>query len=139
MQGDKIFTERREHERASVQNIVLGILNSGELETIGSVTNISLGGAKCTFDDLRMAPNDKPIHSIDLIADSHYLFDIPCQYAWCSIGESDTPSKWTNLKHCGIQFGNLNPNQIFLLRGFINRCSSHGLKNINANISIAGN
>ena len=42
------FTERRQHERACVQNLVVGILNSGEPITIGSITDISLGGVRCT-------------------------------------------------------------------------------------------
>jgi len=129
--------ERRQYERATAQTIVLGILNSDELETVGSVSDISLGGVKCTYDELIMRPeNTTPIRSIDLIVDSHYLYDIPCQFAWNVIVESGPRSKLTSLRQCGIQFGKLTPNQIFLLRSIINCCSSHGIRSIISNVQI---
>jgi len=130
------FTERRQHERACVQNLVVGILNSGEPITIGSITDISLGGVRCTYNDLRMVPNDSSIHSIDLIADGYYLVDIPCEYAWDVKVETESYSKLTDSGQCGIQFGKLPPNQIFLLRSFINRCTSLGIKGITSNVHI---
>ena len=130
------FTERRQHERACVQSLVVGILNSGEPITIGSITDISLGGVRCTYNDLRMVPNDSPIHSIDLIADGYYLVDIPCEYAWDGRVEKESYSKLTDSGQCGIQFGKLPPNQIFLLRSFINRCASLGIKGITSNVHI---
>ena len=81
MKEVKDLAEWRQHERSCVQNQVVGILNSGEPITIGSITDISLGGVRFTYNYLRMVPNDNPIHSIDLIADGHYLVDIPCEYA----------------------------------------------------------
>ena len=42
------YTERRQHERESMQTIVIGMLNSGESITTGSITDISLGGVKFT-------------------------------------------------------------------------------------------
>ena len=122
MKENKNYTERRQHERSSVQNFVVGILNSGEPVAIGSITDISLGGVRCTYDELRMAPDDNPFHSIDLIADNHYLGDIPCECAWSVNLETESFSKLTNLRQYGIQFGKLTPNQFFLLRSFINRC-----------------
>ena len=139
MKERRDFTERRQHERACVQNLVVGILNSGEPITIGSITDISLGGVRCTYNDLRMAPNDSPIHSIvsiDLIADGYYLVDIPCGFAWDVKVEMESHSKLTDLGQCGIQFGKLPPNQIFLLRSFINRCASLGIKCIASNVHI---
>jgi hypothetical protein len=130
------YTERRQHERSSVQNLVVGILNSGEPETIGSITDISMGGVKCTYNELRMAPNGSPFRSIDLIADGHYLADIPCQNAWDVKMEPESYSKLTDLRQCGIQFGKLNPNQIFLLRSFINCCASLGINDITTNVQI---
>ena len=136
MKKRRDFIERRQHERACVQNLVVGILNSGEPITIGSITDISLGGVRCTYHDLRMGPNDSPIHSIDLIADGSYLVDIPCEYAWDITVETKSYSKLTDSGQCGIQFGKLLPNQIFLLRSFINRCASLGINGITSNIHI---
>ena len=136
MKERRDFTERRQHERACVQNLVVGILNSGEPITIGSITDISLGGVRCTYNDLRMVSNDSPINSIDLIADGYYLVDVPCEYVWEVRVETESYSKLTDLGQCGIQFGKLPPNQIFLLRSFINRCASLGIKGITSNVHI---
>ena len=119
-----------------MQNLVVGILNSGEPITIGSITDISLGGVRCTYNDLRMVSNDSPINSIDLIADGYYLVDVPCEYVWDVKVETESHSKLTDLGQCGIQFGKLPPNQIFLLRSFINRCASLGIKGITSNVHI---
>ena len=136
MKESRTYTERRLHERSSVQNFVVGILNSGESVTIGSITDISLGGVRCTYNDLRMVSNDSPINSIDLIADGYYLVDVPCEYVWEVKVETESHSKLTDLGQCGIQFGKLPPNQIFLLRSFINRCASLGTKGITSNVHI---
>jgi hypothetical protein len=122
MEESRDYTERRQHERSYLQNLVVGILSSDEPLAIGSITDISLGGVKCTYDELRMAPDDRLFHSIDLIAEDHYLGDIPCECAWDVNLETESFSKLTNLRQYGIQFGELTPNQIFLLRSFINRC-----------------
>ena len=122
MKLSRDYTERRQHERSYLQNLVVGILSSGEPVAIGSITDISLGGVKCIYDELRMASDDIPFHSIDLIADDHYLGDIPCECAWDVKVETESLSKLTNLRQYGIQFGELTPNQIYLLRSFINRC-----------------
>jgi hypothetical protein len=136
MEGGNYFTEQRQHKRASVQNLVVGILNSEEPESIGTITDISLGGVKFTNNELRMAPNDRPIRTIDLIADSYYLIDIPCGYAWKTRLEGESDSKLIELRQCGIQFGRLTPNQIFLLRSLINHCSSLGIKNISSKVNL---
>jgi len=126
--------ERRQHERAPLQSIVVGMLNIGELETIGSIIDISLGGVKYTYNEFRTAPLKCPIHSIDLIADSYYLFDIPCEYVWDSGVETKSQSKLKKIRQCGIQFGKLTPNQIFLLRSFINRCAYPETNGINSKV-----
>ena len=128
--------ERRQHERSSVQNFVVGILNSGRSVTIGSVSDISLGGASCTHNELRMAPDDGPFHSIDLIADGHYLVDLPCENAWDAKIETESFSKLTDLKQCRVQFGELTPNQIFLLRSFINHCAFLRINSITPDVHI---
>ena len=121
-------TERRKHKRASVQNVVVGILNSGDPVAIGAITDISMGGVKCIYNEPRMAPDVSHIHSIDLIAGSHYLVDIPCEYAWNDRVEPESSSQLTDVRRCGIQFGKLSPNQLFLLRSFINGCAPPGDK-----------
>ncbi|KPK00631.1 MAG: hypothetical protein AMJ60_00365 [Desulfobacterales bacterium SG8_35] len=136
MKGRRDFTERRQHERAFAQNLIVAILNTEEPVTIGLINDISLGGVKYTYE-LTMAPGNTPIHSIDLIAESKHLIDIPCEYAWNVDLEGKSYSNSRYLRQCGIQFGRLNPDQIFILRSLINRCTSHGLEGITPNIYIA--
>lgn len=123
------FTERRQHERARVQTSVVGILNSDKIVATGLINDISLGGVNFTHG-LGMAPAATPIHSIDLIADSNSLNDLPCEYAWNTKLESETYLNSRTLRQCGIQFGKLTPEQIFLLRSLINRYTFLGIKNI---------
>ena len=127
------FKERRQHERAIAQNLIVAILNTEEPVTIGLINDISLGGVKYTYE-FSMTPPDNTIYSIDLIAESQHLIDIPCEYAWNTDEERESFANSEGLRQCGIQFGKLNPNQIFLLRSFINRCTSHGVKGITSNI-----
>jgi hypothetical protein len=124
--------EQRQHERASMQTIVIAMLSSGESLTIGSIADISLGGVKFTCHELKMAPDDSPIQSMDLIADSHNLVDIPCDYVWGETVDTVSDSNLTDLRQCGIQFGKLTPNQIFLLRVFINHMTSLGINGISS-------
>jgi hypothetical protein len=130
MKKSRGFTEKRQHERAGVQNLIVGILNSDEPVSIGSITDISLGGVKFTNSELKMTPDEYPINSIDLIADSHYLIEIPCESAWIVKLDTGSDSKLIDLRQWGIQFGKLTPNQIFLLKSLINHCSSLGIKGI---------
>jgi len=139
MKQNSDSTELRQHERAHVQTIVVGMLNSGDSVTIGSIADISQGGIKFTYHELKIAPDDSLIHSIDLIADNHNLADIPCEYVWDDTIETESDSQLTDLRQCGIKFGKLTPNQTFLLRSFINRCVPHGINNISSNVHIAFN
>jgi c-di-GMP-binding flagellar brake protein YcgR len=134
MKESRDSTELRKHERISVQTIVVGLLNSRESITIVSIDDISLGGVKLTYHKLKMMPDDNSFHSIDLIADNHNLADIPCEYVWDDAVETETDSKLTDLRQCGIQFDKLTPNQTFLLRSFINRYAPLRINNITSNV-----
>jgi hypothetical protein len=133
--GISNFTERRQHERARVQSIVVGILNSDEIVATGLINDISLGGVNFTHE-LGATPDATSVHSIDLIADSNYLNNIPCEFAWNSKVERKPYSSSKNLRQSGIQFVKLAPDQIFLLRRLINRCTSLGIKNITADVRL---
>ena len=137
MKKSRDFIEQRQHKRAFVQNLIVGILNSDEPVSIGSITDISLGGVKFTNNELKMAPDERPINSIDLIADSHYLIEIPCESAWNVKLAVESDSKLIDLRQWGIQFGKLTPSQIFLLRSFINHCGGNGTNNINSNVHMS--
>ena len=130
------FTERRQYERAKVKNIVVGILYDDEIVTMGLINNISLGGVSFIYE-LGMAPNKAiSFNSIDLIADDNCLIDISCECAWGCNKERDFSNNRKVIRQFGIQFGRLNPNQIFLLRCLMNRCTSLGMKNITSNVRL---
>jgi len=82
MEESRDYTEKRKHERVYVRKVVVGILNSDEPVTMGSITDISLSGVKCPYDEFRMVFSDNPVHSIDLIAYNHDLFDFPGKSVW---------------------------------------------------------
>ena len=117
------ITERRQHNRTSVKHIVVGVLNTGEPALVGSITDISLGGVKFTYDEFRTEFKKDGINSIDLIADSNIMLDFPCRYAWNEKVETEPGGK-SNLRQYGIQFGKLNPWQLSLLRSIMSDCST---------------
>jgi len=135
MKGGRVVTERRQHERARVQNIVVGILNADEIVTTGLINDISMGGVNFTHE-IGMSPHANSINSIDLIAESNYLNDIPCKYAWKFYVDRESYSNSRYLRQCGIQFGTLDPDQLFLLKSLINRCTSLGKKGINTDVRL---
>lgn len=123
MNQNKDNIERRQHERAKLQSNVVGILNSKEPVIIGTINNISLGGVNFIYA-LRLSPIKNSIRSIDLIADNFCLIDIPCNYAWNDEVAAESDLQLRELKLCGIEFGDLTANQVFLLEGFIDRFTS---------------
>jgi len=118
------YDERRHHQRSPVSSSVIAVLMTSEPEVIGSVSDISLGGAKITYHN----PKNKEINftnlKVDFISDDRFVEAIPCSNAWEHPLTTSTYIASGDLRQCGIQFADLNPNQQFLLRGFINRCAS---------------
>ena len=118
------YDERRLHQRAPVSSGVIAVLITSSPEIIGSVSDISLGGAKITYHD----PQNKDISfsklKVDFISDDRFVEAIPCSNAWDRGVETNDFFRADDLRQCGIQFEGLTPNQLFLLRGFINRCAT---------------
>ena len=127
MKEKKDITERRNYKRRKIKNIVVGVLNTEESDLIGSITDISEGGVKFTYQEFRKKIKNDPIHSIELRADnSNCMFDFPCSYTWDNKVKPASGSELTNLRQYGIRFGKLTPWQLSILRGIINDCSPHG-------------
>ena len=133
MKENSDYTERRQYKRASVKNVVIGVLKTGEPALIGSITDISYGGVKFTYQEFRTEFKKDPIESIDLIADSNYMLDFPCSYAWNKKVETETNLK-SNLRQYGIQFGKLNPWQFSLLRSIISDSSYPGSDSVTPDV-----
>jgi hypothetical protein len=127
MKAKADITERRNHSRTKIKNIVVGVLNTGESGLIGSITDISEGGVKFTYREFRKKIKNYPIHSIELRADnSNCMFDFPCSSMWHNIVKTTSGSELPNLRQYGIRFGKLTPWQLSILRGIINDCSPQG-------------
>ena len=118
------YDERRLHQRSPVSSGVIAVLITSSPEIIGSVSDISLGGAKITYHDPKNRYADLSRLKVDFISDDRFVEAIPCSNAWDRAVEPDGFFGAEDLRQCGIQFAGLTPNQLFLLRGFINRCAT---------------
>ena len=126
MQKGSIAQERRRHLRSPVSSGVVAVLISSAPEIIGSVRDISLGGAKITYHDLQNSKIDYTGLKVDLISDDRLVEAIPCSNAWDAAVEEEGLVAAGDLRQCGIQFGGLNQNQLYLLQSFISRCAEKG-------------
>ena len=118
------YDERRTHQRSPVSSGVIAVLITSSPEIIGSVSDISLGGAKITYHDPQNRYIDLSNLKVDFISDDRFVEAIPCNNAWDRSVATKNFFAANDLRQCGIQFKGLTPNQLFLLRGFINRCAS---------------
>jgi hypothetical protein len=103
---------------------VIAVLITSSPEIIGSVNDISLGGAKITYHNPQNKNTDLSNLKVDFISDDRFVEAIPCSNAWDRAIEGNDLFEADDLRQCGIRFDGLTPNQLFLLRGFINRCST---------------
>jgi hypothetical protein len=116
--------ERRHHQRSSVSSGVIAVLIAPSPEIIGTVSDISLGGARITYHSPKNRDTDYSKLKVDLISDDRFVEAIPCSNAWDRAVEANDFFASDDLRQCGIQFDGLTPNQLFLLRGFVNRCAT---------------
>ncbi len=133
------YNERRLHQRSPISSGVIAVLITSSPEIIGTVSDISLGGAKITYHDPKNRDVDYSKLKVDLISDDRFVEAIPCSNAWDrSVGTEDFLAA-DDLRQCGIQFTGLTPNQLFLLRGFINRCATPNHAQTLPDVSFASN
>ena len=130
------YTDQRKHDRSKIQSIVVGILNSNYSIKIGSIVNISLGGVKCIFNELRLNSTNNKIYSIDLIADNYSVLGIPCRSLWEVEEEPEVNTELTTKRLYGIQFGMLTPTQTLLLENFIEVFNHQRNKNVSSGFPI---
>ncbi len=135
------YDERRQHQRSHVSSGVIAVLITSFPEIIGSVSDISMGGAKITYHDPQKKDFDFSRLKVDLISDDRFVEAIPCNNKWNNAIEISDYGETKDLRQCGIQFVGLTPNQLFLLRGFINRCatSDHGQEPAEPDVFFATN
>ena len=121
MAESSVNNERRRHPRSPVSAGIIAVLITSAPEIIGSVSDISLGGAKITYHNPTNRDIDYTSLKVDLISDDRFVEAIPCSNAWDRPVETNSFLAAGELRQCGIQFADLNPNQLYLLRSFINR------------------
>ena len=126
MTESSVYQERRQHKRSPVSSGIIAVLITSSPEIIGSVSDISLGGAKITYHNPINSELDSTSFKVDLISDDRFVEAIPCSNAWNRAVETSSFLAAGELRQCGIHFADLNPNQLFLLRSFINRCAAPG-------------
>ena len=129
--------ERRKHHRTPVSSGVIAVLITSCPEIIGSVSNISLGGAKITYHNPKGRDPACTSLKVDLISDDRFVEAIPCSNAWDKAVKADEFFATDDLRKCGIEFSGLTPNQLFLLRGFINRNAIHEQNQPGAEVHLA--
>ena len=123
MAESSVDHERRQHPRLPVSSGIIAVLITSSPEIIGSVSDISLGGAKITYHKPANSELDYSKLKVDLISDDRFVEAVPCSNAWDRAVETGSFLAAGELRQCGIHFTDLNPNQLFLLRSFINRCA----------------
>lgn len=123
MSESAIHIERRQHTRSPVASGIIAVLISSSPEIIGSLTDISLGGARITYHNPTNREIDYSKLKVDLISDDRFVEAIPCSNAWDMPVDNGNFMATNELRQCGIQFHDLNPNQLYLLRSFISRCA----------------
>ena len=115
--------ERREHNRLRVLNGVTAVLITSAPEVIGSVIDISMGGAQITYHEHKNTNLAFSELKVDLISDDRFVEAIPCKKAWNCKADDYALYGSGDLQQCGIEFLDLTPNQAFLLKGFIDSCA----------------
>ncbi|UCD88214.1 MAG: PilZ domain-containing protein [Desulfobacterales bacterium] len=109
--------ERRKHKRYEVHNDTLVILRSSNTR-IGSITDVSPGGLGFRYIGSEKSIGESAQLSILPAQNLFYLYHTPCKYVWDSKASKDHYSSIT-MRRCGVQFGELTPEQIRLVEYFI--------------------
>jgi len=139
MAESKNYSDRREHKRSPVSYGVTAVLITTSPEVIGSVVDLSMGGAKITYHEQKDINLDFPHLKIDLISDDRFVEAIHCKNAWNCKAEDYAQYGSGDLRQCGIEFLDLTPNQLFLLKGFINRSADPKVSISSPDLSVSLN
>ena len=115
----KTTVERRRHKRFSVSEdafVVLRPLNSG----VGRLIDIGMGGL--TFDYVYTQPTSVKATELDVFMTNSLfrLREIPCQSVW-DLTTYDIPTTPLHRRRCGVEFGDLTPNQRLQIEHFIKK------------------
>ena len=110
MEHTEMIFERRSHERFPVKQGVYALLKNSASK-LGQIENISKGGLAFMYIN-----GGEKIHGsllLDIFLSGHgfYLKDIPCNKISDVQVESKSPFSDFKMRHLGVQFSQLNPDQ----------------------------
>ncbi len=113
----KTTVERRKHKRFSVSKGAFVALRPSD-NGMGRLIDISMAGL--TFDYITMQPPSVKATELDIfLTNSAFrLFEIPCQSVW-DLNTYDIPSTPLHKRRCGVEFGDLTPDQRLQIEHFI--------------------
>jgi hypothetical protein len=118
MATEKKPVEQRQCKRFRVRSEVVVLLSPHDAE-MGQLRDVSMGGLTFDFVTSQVLPIEATRLDICPMGSAFLLCDLPFRSIWeLSIYETKPTS--LHRKRCGVQFGELTPDQIRLLEYFIN-------------------
>ena len=117
MLNAKVQPDRRQHKRFRVQGGAFVILRPG-VPGVGRLVDISMGGLRFEYMSWHAAPIEAAKLDICMTGSAFALYDIPCQRIWEETIYEKPPASlyW---KRCGVEFGELTPQQVSQIEYFI--------------------
>jgi hypothetical protein len=117
MTTKKKLVERRQQKRFQARDGAFVILKSPHTG-MGPLIDIGMDGLRFDYVSWRALPVVTIALDIFLTGSAFSLYDAPCRSIW---GETiyETPPSPLYWKRCGVQFGELTPDQISQLEYFI--------------------
>jgi hypothetical protein len=117
------LVERRRHKRFRIRNGAFVILDPSDTGA-GRLIDISVNGL--TFD--YVASQEPPIEETELQISLTYsgfrLYGVPCKAIW-NLVTYEIPTTSLHTRRCGVQFGDLTPQQASQLEYFIQNHAIH--------------
>jgi hypothetical protein len=118
MENTEMIFERRSHGRFPVKQGVYALLKNGASK-LGQIKNISKGGLAFMYINGGEKMNGSLLLDIFLSGFGFYLKDIPCNKISDIRVENKSPFSDFKMRHLGVQFSELNHDQLNLLDMFI--------------------
>ena len=116
MSNMKELAEQREYKRFRVPKDAFAALGPDYIK-VGQIINISMGGLAFRYLGSE-GPSNASELEIFLAGRAFYLYKLHFETVWDSLTDKK-PCSCINMKVCGLQFGDLTPQQISQLEYFI--------------------
>ncbi len=111
------MVERRKHKRFQVPMGAFVTLKPSDTGA-GRLTHISMGGLRFEYITGQTASGQATELDIFTTNSDFRFYKVPCQTIWQRT-TYESPLTSTTKRQCGVQFGELSPDQIYQLEYFI--------------------